>query len=321
MVNSFGIAFYHAQGKAKNLNVNADDKFVAYYKCIAVAFASIRRCYPEAKLILFSDRHIHEPYGSILGKIGAETVIIEGVYTERNDLRNVFPGCLFTLDVIGSLKREQGDQIFLLDPDVVMRRRIEDAVSGVQSGAIGALAIDYPINHLVQGQSRASLSVLAARCGADPNSLPIRYFGGEFYALPLHRASELSKHVESIVHESKILSENPNAIELTEEHVLSVALALEPQVFSANTTIKRIWTNPSFCNWEASDAQLPLWHLPGEKGRLFKKLFEISETLPHLSDREFDDAIERLFTPVPSLFRRIGSNVKGRASLALKALS
>lgn len=284
-----------------------------------VAFASLRRCYGDAPLVLFSDRMLPDPYRSQLIALRVETRQVEGKWVHLREFHSRFPGCLYTLDVLSGFTDKSATGLFLIDPDFIVRRPIPKLIEAVQNGNFCTIEIDYDIHRLVNGQSRLSLSLAAAMCGVSSSELPIRYYGGEFYGVPVQRLGEF---VPRMVAASKYLQllASHGSIHVTEEHILSIALALTEPKQSANSHVKRIWTVPSCCNWASEDAHLPMWHLPGEKNRAFDRLYRSAASIPEMTDEQFDALLAQNLRPVPPALLRIAANARLRFTSAVRIL-
>jgi hypothetical protein len=130
---------------------------------------------------------------------------------------------------------------------------------------------------------------------------PIPLYGGEFYALNVKSLPKLSAHIDEFWTWMKTEGIKTFGDNLTEEHVMSVALALNGgQVHDASRMVKRIWTAAVFSTVDGSESAIPVWHLPSEKKKGFVKLYQYwmkHDGFIKLSDDDFRRLVDQ-FIPL-----------------------
>lgn len=276
--NSICTAFFHIDGTAPNLKTgNEGDKLEVYCRCMIVFFASARAACPKDDLFLFTNKDLPIKYAYQLEKNYSVNIVIissEKCSYVNGDFKNSFPGCLFTLDVIDYLSKSKDFisrylNILFLDSDCIIKnpKGIFD-----DTAAVSGLVIDYELKHVVNGQSRASLTEISNNF--YQTSEVIKYYGGEFYCIHSSAMVDLSLDIAELV---AWISKNTETygISFTEEHILSVVLSKGRwEVGNSNGIIKRIWTANTFNNYEPVDENLSIYHLPAEKDKLLKIIFE-----------------------------------------------
>lgn len=324
-----GTAFYHSSGKAPNgWTLSERAKFEMYYRCMVVCYASVRRSYPGARLALYSNRELPAPFNTQLAALGVITEACGERYVSDPSFSNNFPGCLYTLDVIDTLAKSAPvgiDTVVLIDSDCVMRTRIA-ASDAISQGADKVYAYEpgYPTNMLANGQSRASLTLALSyflnRLVAEPISL----YGGEFLATPMTLLPRLSTNIESFWDWMKARGVRMFGSQITEEHVLSVALADSSiQVQSATGDVKRIWTADAFSTVDGTESEIPIWHLPSEKKKGFRVLYKYCQRhggFGHLNDSDFLTLVDEAF-PLQRRSRHYpGKNMQTRLRSAARLL-
>jgi len=300
----FGTAFYHSSGKAPNgWTLSESAKFKMYYRCMVVCYASVRRSYPEARLVLYSNRELPEPFNSQLAALGVITEACGERYVNDPAFSNNFPGCLYTLDVIETLAKSPPlgiDTVVLLDSDCVIRTRLDRLEAVAQgTGRVYAYEPGFSVNMLANGQSRASLTLALSYFMNRLIHEPIPLYGGEFFAAPIKLLHRVSKNIECFWDWMKEEGVGTFGSLLTEEHVLSVALA-DPgiEVLSKTCNVKRVWTADTFSTVDGAETTIPVWHLPSEKKRGFRVLYKYCQRhggFMHLSDGDFLALVDEAF--------------------------
>lgn len=275
----FATAFYHTTGNTPNIySFSTDSKFCAYYRCMVVCYASIRRNHPDAKLVLFSNQGLPEPFASQLESLDVETLVISDRYVADADFSNTFPGCLFTLDVISHLAATNGlgcDTFVILDNDCILLRPLDKLLALIsRNRSFHALEIPKPACHNTNGQSRASLTLATSMLTGQLIPEPITFCGGEFYAFTSDHLQPLDKHIARFWNYMRETGKNHFGSSLTEEHVVSAALCMaEIPITAANSLIKRIWTSRYYSSVAGDESKYEIWHLPAEKKSGFSRIY------------------------------------------------
>lgn len=292
----FATAFYHAGGHSPNAwTFSESSRLEMYYRCMVVCYASLRRLYGKARLVLFSNRDLPEPYRSQLQSLGVSTELCPSPYVEDAAFKNAFPGCLFTLDVIDHLARKDAQEVgavILLDNDCIVRECLDGVLDQLlEQRVIYAYEPGYPVNMPVNGQSRASLTLAMSYMQEKLVDLPVRLYGGEFYAFAYGTLPEVAERIRLFWDWMKTRGSAIFGGELTEEHVMSIALAMcESPILDAGNAVKRIWTTDHFSTVNGTESQISVWHLPSEKKRAFRRLYRYwveKNGFEHLGDAEF----------------------------------
>ena len=323
----FATAFYHAEGKSPNAwTISEQSKMHMYYRCMVVCYASLRRIYQNSQLVLFTNRLLPEPFSSQLSSMGVETKSCPSRFVSDSKFKNGFPGCLFTLDVIDQLAQTLPagvTALILLDNDCVVRCRVDELTEHFDKKAgIFAYAPGYPVNMIANGQSRASLTLALSYMQDKLHDAPIPLYGGEFYGIPVAMLPELARHVNQFWNWMGVQGIDIIGADLTEEHVMSVALAMcsEP-VLQADAYIKRIWTTEHYSTVIGNEFEIPIWHLPSEKKRGFNKLYKYwidRNGFDRLNNEAFVNLVNAMIplhvtkepTFVSTILQRVKSTVK-----------
>lgn len=276
----FATAFYHTPGNSPNFRtLSKSSKYHMYYRCMVVCYASIRRNHPDARLALFSNLELPEPFRSQLVGLGVETLLIPANYVEDTGFSNTFPGCLFTLDVFDYLARHDGlgcETIVILDNDSVMLQPLTAVLMEIRTErSFHALDITKPVVHNNNGQSRASVTLAASMLTGRLIPVPLTFYGGEIYAFPSSHLPLLNEHIARFWSYMRETGKAHFDSNLTEEHVVSAALTMAGiPVQKANSWIRRIWTSRYYSSVTGDESRLLIWHLPAEKKSGFARLYK-----------------------------------------------
>lgn len=291
----FATAFYHANGNAPNLK-NSTNKFDKYYQCMFVLFASIRKYYKEEKCVIFTDSVLPEKYNNLIKVYNIQICVLDqNEITLVDAFNNKFPGCLFTLDVINIFQNKFPDyHLLLLDSDVVLTKSIDTALNKlISSQHSSGIIIEYPITKSTNGYSRIDLADLASKyshTGISP--IDFKYFGGELYFIH----SSMPKMFVEEINQFISFAKQHKLDNLTEEHILSIIFNLHKDNTAIFTSlIKRVWTTDTYHNIDGFEIEYAFLHLPSEKDKLFKKIFNLIEKKPRyldeLNQKQYDDLV------------------------------
>ena len=316
----FATAFYHAEGKSPNAwTISEQSKLNMYYRCMVICYASLRRLYKEAQLVLFTNQDLPEPFHSQLNSLDVKMVSCLSRFVEDSIFRNGFPGCLFTLDVIDHIANAQlayFDCLILLDNDCIVRHRLDAMIEDlVGNQVVYAYEPGYPVNMSANGQSRESLTLALSYMQNRLIPNPIEIYGGEFYAFPAKLLPDISLRIQTFWDWMKVEGKTIFGDNLTEEHVMSVVLAMDNiKVRPAEAWVKRIWTTEHFSTVDGSEKLIPVWHLPSEKKKGFAKLYRYwlkCGGFSRLDDQVFSELIEKMVH-----LRKLGTSNYMRAPLS-----
>jgi hypothetical protein len=257
-----------------------------------------------------------------------ETKIILPHYAGDADISNRFPGCLFALDALADLKKENPEKfrrLVLMDNDCLARMPADPMrdLPGAGGGLWG-VPENYPTTLSFNGQSRASLTLAAGYISGAPPPTPIPLYGGEFYSFDPAALGKVCEVLERVW--GWIRSEGRESLgpEWTEEHVLSLAIFLAGlDAQDARPWIRRIWTLENYFNVLGNEDSLALWHLPGEKRRAFQHLFRKGDRLgwkPFPSLGELQTFLKTNVSLQPGRFKKMFRKAGFRMKRAVAAL-
>ena len=240
----------------------------SYFRAMTVCFASLRRWNSDLELTLVTTSRPPDRHAAAFERLGVSIRILPFSHSPPDGFSRRFITSLYMLDAL-ALSAE-ADTLFL-DPDVVCIRPLERMMASLAgaAGAAGALPIDYPPDHDINGLSRRQAGQLHALLG-EPADFPVHY-GGECYVIPRETWPALSRRAEDGWQLALERFASGDVRFTTEEHILSFALRGVP-VRSVESDIRRIWTASRYRTVRGDEADLTFWHLPAEKGRGFDEL-------------------------------------------------
>lgn len=314
-----GTAFYVTSGSAVNLKVNSEaEKLAVYYQCMVVFFTSMKCFYNKNDFVLFTNVTPPNKYTIELNRLGVEIKLLDSVdvkITNNTLLSNHFPGCLFTLDVLSYFETsnmfDKYRGLWLLDSDCIANNydiALVTQLDKESNNSISCYEIDYGEDYLVNGQSRSSLTELSREIfGVNETLIP--YYGGEFYYINSDMSHKLNKKIDLAI--EHIIRNGGGTF--TEEHILTIVFTqFKNNLFSSESSVKRVWTTYSHWNLNENDFNVSLLHLPAEKGRIFSELYSmISDSQNSLYDVNYGElALSKL------LVRRNSLKYKFKRSLA-----
>lgn len=237
-----------------------------------VTLSSLRRWNPFLDLRFVSDRTPSAEWLEKFESINVASQVLPFEHLPPKGFANKFLGSLYLLDVLGKI---EADYLCVIDPDVFCIRSLDGALRDVSK--VRVLNIPSPRDLRINGLAPLEADVIHGALG-EPRVVDYHY-GGEFYGIPSGARSRLLTRIEKAWEHSLDAWSRGQPYFTTEEHVLNFALA-ESDVQDAQSFIRRIWTAHSYRTVVGDEQSLALWHLPSEKERGFRRLFEPA------SDRE-----------------------------------
>lgn len=243
----------------------------AYLRSSVVTFASLRRWNPGASLVFATTEMPGEVWQHQLARLGVQPRIISFDHRPPDGFARTFMGSLYLLDV---LEKMQSDYLLLVDPDVFCIGPLDAVLS--PEAPLRALLIPSPRGEKINGLSPSDADAVHAELG-EPREVDYHY-GGEFYGIPFSMRNEILDRVARAWEHALANWSTGRAYFTTEEHVMNFALAtLDPAVSSH--LVRRIWTAHSHRTVAGDEENLLLWHLPSEKDRGFRNLYDAATNM------------------------------------------
>jgi hypothetical protein len=246
-----------------------------YLECVVVQAASLRFAGVDCEPVLVTN--LADPAAALDARgarllaaadaLGVRRVVAPYDHAPRAGVamfqssRYVFDAILATADAA-----DPDRALWLVDVDCVWRDPAR--AFAALDDALACVAIGYPPDWDVSGQTRAGLGALALRLDAGSDPAPA-WIGGELLA---GRAAALRDLVAAAERLEDELAGLGVALP-TEEALLTLAGALGRATFADRPDLAaRIWTGPRHGAINPADPRgLALWHLPAEKGLSFRR--------------------------------------------------
>ena len=250
-------------------NFSYDEALDAYYKCICVAFGSIKINNPLIYLQLSTNMPPPRRYSEILTKMGVSIRIIPFTFLPDLLKLNKYRTSFYLFDAI--LNEETN--ILYLDPDIICVSPIK--LTRDEENCLGGLILEFNDNADVNGISPRNASLIFAKY-ANKIINKHRHIGGEILYIPAEKHKEMNEKIRALWEYNNKLAQNRSDFLTTEEHIISCLFSSE-KYFNLKHIALRIWTTRISKFSEGgkfNPLELPIWHLPSEKFGAFPIIFE-----------------------------------------------
>lgn len=248
---------------------NVEEASASYYRAIVVALASLRRWNPSVELELVSPGAPPPRILRELDEIGAALRFVAFAHQPPVGFAKKFGASLYLLDAISSDEHAGG--VAYVDPDVVCVRSLSNSLQFMPGPS--ALDIGTASHINVNGLTVQDAAAEATALFGSRQNYRFRHLGGEFLWLQGRARDEIRPLMEECWRYALERFESGNPHFVTEEHMLS-AVATVYRVEPAGGVIRRIWTTGRVRTVTGEEESIPLWHLPAEKDRGFRPLYE-----------------------------------------------
>lgn len=272
-----------------------------YWQTIAVLCASARRSKTQQLDVLICTNETPPPeIAEILNELGVKFARPEFSFRPPAGLFPAFSGAFYLFDSMNYCRRTYPSQtVFVfIDPDCIVVNNLDALREFSNQWPVMGYELELDNDSKENGCSRNNLLAFLRELEPSYPPSPPAYFGGELLVVSGEQLPDLYEKVVRIWRcNLQAFKAGKNSLK-TEEHVISVALALsEGLVGTANDFIKRMWTRPSFRNVSPADQSFSIWHLPAEKRYAFPALFhrlkDDTEALTNLNDSDFRDMVSQ----------------------------
>lgn len=294
----FCIPIYFDDGVYPSAGALARRRLV-YWRTIVVLCASIKRArIPQLDILICTNEAPPSDIFDLLDSLGVSFVSPHFSFQPPKDLFPAFSGAFYLFDCVNHCRQSfSNDNIFVfIDPDCIVMNNLETLRHTSSQWPVIGYDLEIEKDYEVNGCSRNDLlAFLHAMAENDILEAP-EYFGGELLIVAGEELPDLCEIIDQVWRLNlRNFQSGKNTLK-TEEHVISVALALRAKrVGVGNAIIKRMWTRPSLRNVSSEDKKYSIWHLPAEKRFAFQQLFRLVEkdigNLVNLSENEFRDLV------------------------------
>ncbi|KPM30361.1 Hypothetical protein I595_3522 [Croceitalea dokdonensis DOKDO 023] len=288
------------KSKYPNNTVKADSasaEFQAvYWRCVVVFFASSLRFHKEQRHLLFTNaKEVPQLPGLDLNAFfksnGIEVVHVANKYPLPKGYHANFRNQFFEFSIIEHMAKEISDstQFLMLDSDCIFSKPFYPAIQPLdRETPARTYVVDHERDYLINGVTGKEMRKLFSHFGLSMDNNPY-YSGGEALFANGIFIKNVAKDFPELFKELINLWKANKSKFNEEAHVLSFFYyKYGTDIGGLDTTVKRMWTNANyFRNVTPEDHQLPIWHLPNEKGTGFVTMFNaIAQNQFHFKDQE-----------------------------------
>ena len=263
-----------AQVAALNPNLpdeNLTSTLQSYFKCIAVSCHSFRSSNPDLKILLITNQSIDGEIKSILSTLNVGVQIVPFTFNPPHGFGDTFRGCFYLFDALKMLKEDS----LLIDPDVICLGSIKGMEDSLKN-KITVFRPNFDPDKLINGISPNLAVDIFKEYKKDYKNDNPKHVGGEAIFFPKDSIPGFVAEVSQFWDWNVSQAEKKLRFLTTEEHILTCILE-ETNSDSLSEYISRIWTTKTYKDIEGDvkdPNSLILWHLPSEKSRGFKKIYD-----------------------------------------------
>jgi len=275
-----GEQFVHTQVGRRS----SDIAYQAYYwRCVFLLFESSDRLNRSARHILFVNQLPPASIdgidiGVLMKQYRVEVVFFDTLTLSPSDYYGAWNTQFLVLDVLDWVANhcKSDDVVFILDSDVVFIKPIDQKLlSDLRAKKALLYSLDLGENYVNNGLTPAELLDVAKDLDPHFPASSFVYSGGEFICILASEAPRVASMAREVYLRCLERHRKGQKKFNEEAHLLSfVYQSLGYENYSANSVVKRIWTDRSVeSNVTGDEGSLIMWHLPAEKKSGFVKLF------------------------------------------------
>lgn len=306
-----------AQVTALNPNLpnrNLTSTIESYFKCIAVSCHSFRSNNPEMKILLITNQKIEGETESILKALNVELMITPFTFNPPAEFGDTFRGCFYFFDALRILNEDS----LIIDPDVICLGNLKD-MSDSLNNKIAVFRPNFQPEKLINGISPSDAVKIFKGYKKDYKNLSPRHVGGEAIFFPKETISIFSGEVSRFWNWNVLQAETNLPFLTTEEHIITSIIG-EEDCDSLSRYISRIWTTRSYKDIEGDEQdpdRLILWHLPSEKNKGFRKIYDTK--IKSNSNLAYLRFTKQYYAKVMNLYPNFGARIFYKVARKLKS--
>lgn len=269
-------------------------------------FTTFKHFNPSSLFLFFTNIHKEELPQYLQDMFKALNIeVITLPYNKRppRNWHNAWQNQFYLYDILEYMgsRMDDYDSLLICDADCICSKPLDGLFDITEK--CGSALYEFITDRTAQinGITLEGMSTFYEKCFQEKPSTPITYYGGEFMAF----RGDIIKRINDLypdVWKFNLECSERNIPKLNEEaHLISImAEKLKIRNSHANTYVKRMWTSPQFNNINPNDAEYPVWHLPYEKKRGLKYLFNffMKEQFVVRSENDFIKKA-KYFTGIP----------------------
>jgi hypothetical protein len=250
-----------------------------YWECATVMFASSLRCNPEATHLLFTNKKKAPSFcKDILCTLGVTVITLPFRHLPPNGWHHAYKNSVYTLDMIQYLSSVMNDDdiAIVLDADTLWIRSCQNLLQEI--GRCGSMQfhITYPEEHIINGLSLKDARPIYELLLNKKIERTLLHTGGEIVAATGFYIKQMAQEIDPLWDYMLERFKQKQKTFNTEEHFLSFIYEKLQIQHNAAHFIRRIGTDESVLRTvNGKELDLTIWHLPAEKHRGFKLLFEL----------------------------------------------
>lgn len=248
---------------------------MVYWKCVAVFFEYSVRNNPTARHILFSNQTADQlpeldgfDWSKHLERLGVELVTLPLTWQTPPGYFGSWRNQFYIFDILKFFEKQIHDDntpLLVFDSDCIVNQPLNALFDAVLDKGFLALPVDHTTDDNINGITRKDMRTLYTMLsGNDPGAEPV-YYGGEVFAATLPIVRKINAMMPGLW-ETMLQRHREGKPKFNEEaHFLSYCYDQIGGYGSFEPFTRRIWTSTRYNDVQASDIQLPIWHLPSEK--------------------------------------------------------
>jgi len=257
-----------------------------YWRCVVLFFETSLRYNASFEHILFTNTNRLPvidglDIGQWLKQNNIQIVVIDNQYVMPQGYYHSWRNQFYEFSIIDYMAKELDapDKFLLLDSDCVFSKSVAPMFE--RTFKLAQTFVNtfprYDADTSINGLSRKEQTAIISEILQKEFSEPVWYCGGEILFATGEFLKNVAEEFPSIY--QWLLDRNKNGLsQFNEEaHTLTyLYYKYDCEIGKLNDCIKQMWTNPHvFRNIDANDVNFPIWHLPAEKKRGFKKLYTL----------------------------------------------
>lgn len=278
-----------------------------YMMILVPFFVTFRKYNPDVTLQFFTNLKEDElPYylKEMFAKVKVNVITIP--YTRRppKDWHDAWQNQFYLYDIMAYMgdKMKQDDTLLICDADCLCWKSLSGLFEAARSNGSALYEFITDRNANINGITLPDMEDFYNECFKETVSSPITYYGGEFICLRgdyVRMINDLYPKIWSF----NLTRKQSNKPKINEEaQLLSIMVErLGIRNNSANKYVKRMWTSPMFNNICKEDAEFSVWHLPYEKKRGLKFLFNLLKRNGYcIKDEKRFMSVAKTYTGIPN---------------------
>jgi len=246
-----------------------------YWRCILLFFATSKRFNNTQKHLLFSNTRLMpvldgKNVEKSLEELDVEIIFTDFKYKTPKGYFNLFQNQFYEFSILEYIVENNPnlqDHYLILDSDCIFTRSVDALFKHAAAKGFASFEDDCTTDLVIHGLSRKDMKVLYEELLHKKLHVIPGYHLGEFFLASVKNIRIILADFKEIWIE--LLARHKENLPKFNEEAQTLSFIYFKNNFQAlknKTYLKRIWTNPVFYrNVEATDINVAIWHLPGEK--------------------------------------------------------